>query len=475
MTVSPLRGREPITSNNNRKIMNDNEQPTDTAGIPTYLSLCSGYDGIGIALKRVIPDLRTIAHVEIEAFAICNLVTKMEAGQLDQAPVFTDLKRFPFKDLRERPPTLLSAGFPCQPFSSAGKRQATDDPRHLYPFIADGITTCQPEYVFLENVDGIVSSKTADGESVLLYVLRDLETRGYTCTWGTFSAAEIGAPHLRKRVFILAKLADGESIERQRTESIGDRCGRPEETVGGSGSYVADGDVEGLEGHAGSVVGSEASERQATGDERTVAFSGLQRTVYPSRPGERQRDWEEPRVVGQLADTERRGRREDGIEGSVEGVRGREANDSMPSTESDSQRQLGDASSERSHRGSEDSTDVEPEVLGTRHESYVADESSERRRRRTDNNGGNERGVPEQAGEERTVFRSEATGCGGDEEADTSEAQSELGGTTDGFTGGVDAITNRVDRLRLLGNGVVPDCAELAFRTLFNRLLHNEQ
>ena len=95
------------------------EQPIETASVPTYLSLCSGYDGIGLGLKRVIPDLRTIAHVEIEAFAIENLVTKMEEGQLDSAPVFTDLKRFPFEDLRERQPTILSAGFPCQPFSSA--------------------------------------------------------------------------------------------------------------------------------------------------------------------------------------------------------------------------------------------------------------------------------------------------------------------------------------------------------------------
>jgi hypothetical protein len=58
-------------------------------------------------------------------------------------------------------------------------------------------------------------------------------------------------------------------------------------------------------------------------------------------------------------------------------------------------------------------------------------------------------------------------------ETDPSEAQSELGGTTDGTALGVDAIVNRTDRLRLLGNGVVPDCAELAFRTLFNRLAYD--
>jgi len=393
------------------------EQPNETASVPTYLSLCSGYDGIGLGLKRVIPELRTIAHVEIEAFAIANLVTKMEAGQLDSAPVFTDLKRFPFEDLRERQPTILSAGFPCQPFSSAGKRQATDDPRHLYPFIADGITSCKPSYCFLENVEGIVSSKTADGESVLLYVLRDLEERGYECTWGTFSAAEIGAPHLRKRVFILAK-------------------------------YVADGVSKGLEGHAGDV--DETTGQTRRGTHRPISESGLSRTVYPSRPGERQYEWEEPRVVGgELADTKsgesgesQAGNRRKDTGGGGEKLGNADGNGRRQTEGSEQQtarlvkrgeeEYVGDASSERSHRGSEDGTDVEPEVLGTRHEeSYVY-------------------------------------------EADPSEAQSELGGTTDGFTGGVDAITNRVDRLRLLGNGVVPDCAELAFRTLFNQL-HNER
>jgi DNA (cytosine-5)-methyltransferase 1 len=457
----------------NRKIMNDNERTTETAGVPaTYLSLCSGYDGIGNALKRVIPELRTLCHVEIEAFAIANLVAKMEAGQLDACPVFTNLKRFPFEDLRERPPTILSAGFPCQPFSSAGKRQATDDPRHLYPFIADGITACRPEYVFLENVDGIVSSKTADGESVLLYVLRDLETRGYTCTWGTFSAAEIGAPHLRKRVFILGKLADGERIERQRTESSGDRGERPEETVGSSCSNeLANGVSEGLEGHAGDV--DETTGQTGRGTHRPISQSGLSRTVYPSRPGERQREWEEPRVVGDAehdglsTESELRSdeapsnqRREEESEATrklegadrpvdVSSLQGRSSGgeqlaDAKSGESGESQAgnrrkdtgggseegQLGDASSIGSHRGSEDCTDFEPEVLGTGHEdSYVSD---------------------------------------------SSEAQSELGGTTDGTARGVDAITHRVDRLRLLGNGVVPDCAELAFRTLFNRL-HNER
>ena len=435
---------------------NDNEQPTETASVPTYLSLCSGYDGIGLGLKRVIPELRTVAHVEIEAFAIENLVTKMEEGQLDSAPVFTDLKRFPFEDLRERQPTILSAGFPCQPFSSAGKRQATDDPRHLYPFIANGITACRPEYVFLENVDGIVSSKTADGESVLLYVLRDLEERGYECTWGTFSAAEIGAPHLRKRVFILAKLADGESIERQRTLTSGDRCERPEETVGSSSSYVADGVSKGLEGHAGDV--NETTGQTGRGTHRPISQSGLSRTVYPSRPGERQCSWEEPRVVADAKSGE-----------SGESQAGNRRQDTGGGGE-----QLGNASSERSHRGSEDCEGEQSEVSGTRHELVNAEESG--LQGRGESHLKDRREHPKDGTE---VFdgSSDASSHEGVSECEesSSEAQSELGGTTDGTARGVDAITNRVDRLRLLGNGVVPDCAELAFRTLFNQLHNNER
>tara|TARA_R110002074_G_scaffold257703_1_gene430173 strand:- start:87 stop:902 length:816 start_codon:yes stop_codon:yes gene_type:complete len=168
-----------------------------------HLSLCSGYEGIGLGLRRVLPNLREIAYVEREGFAAANLVAKMEAGALDAAPVFTDVKTFPYRKFRGLV-DILSGGFPCQPFSNAGKREGVDDPRHLFPYIRDGIRECRPRIVFLENVEGIISAKTANGESVLQYVLRDLEGLGYQSTAGVFSASEIGAPHQRKRVFILA-------------------------------------------------------------------------------------------------------------------------------------------------------------------------------------------------------------------------------------------------------------------------------
>ena len=182
----------------------------------THLSLCSGYEGIGLGLRRVLPNLREIAYVEREGFPVANLVAKMEAGELDAAPVFTDVKTFPYGEFRGCV-DILSGGFPCQPFSAAGKRNGVEDPRHLFPYIANGIRECQPRIVFLENVEGIISAKTADGESVLQYVLRELEGLGYRATAGVFSAAEVGAPHQRKRVFILG-LAN---IKRHRTREGG--------------------------------------------------------------------------------------------------------------------------------------------------------------------------------------------------------------------------------------------------------------
>ena len=72
-----------------------NEHDDNTAAI-NHISLCTGYAGIDLGLKRVLPGLRTIAYVEIEAFAVSNLASKIEAGCLDAAPIYTDLHGFPF-------------------------------------------------------------------------------------------------------------------------------------------------------------------------------------------------------------------------------------------------------------------------------------------------------------------------------------------------------------------------------------------
>jgi site-specific DNA-cytosine methylase len=176
----------------------------------THISLCSGYAGIDLGLKQVISSLRTVTYVEIEAFAIENLVAKIEQDLLDLAPIFTDIKQFPWKSFTNRV-DILTGGFPCQPFSNVGVKKGDQDPRHLWPFIKKGIEELSyPPIVFFENVEGIFSRKLAgntwtdpSGTPVLLHILRELERMGYNATAGLFSAQEVGSTHQRKRTYIL--------------------------------------------------------------------------------------------------------------------------------------------------------------------------------------------------------------------------------------------------------------------------------
>jgi len=115
-------------------------------------------------------------------------------------PIWDDVRTFdgrPWRGVVD----LVTGGFPCQPFSAAGKQQGESDPRHLWPEIARIIGECMPQYVFLENVPPLLSAGSGaafDG------VLRSLAELGFDAAWGTFSAADLGAPHERKRLWIAA-------------------------------------------------------------------------------------------------------------------------------------------------------------------------------------------------------------------------------------------------------------------------------
>ena len=528
-----------------------------------HLSLCSGYEGIGIGLRRVLPNVREIAHVEIEAFAAANLVAKMEAGLLDPCPVFTNLKEFPFRKFRGQV-DILTGGFPCQPFSNAGAHKSTEDPRHLFPFILEGIKECRPRFVFLENVEGIISSKTGDGESVLQYVLRSLEEVGYSATAGIFSASEVGAPHQRKRVFIMGHSNSDESsaLRSYVEEMLGlqEEAGQDEcaPVSGGTGNEVANPDLKGLEGSLLSGEPSQEGTTTATGcssgdmantDDTGLEGRGHPASVeddceqadittafglpWPARPGEVQFEWEEPRVVG---NPKHNGQSAPKVRGSTETT----STDSPKGAE-----EAGESAGTSRPKGSGD-------IQGG--EQAMADSESVGCRGREDQDSGDGQGVQEPEGEERPVVRGEAAGCGGDprselgsthsdggrqdrkqpqlrtegtEQSPTSsrerveerevaqgqegqrqselvntagerpqkwrpeavgrreedkepqrptvsyerEAQPELGGTPNGCPPAVDPTANRVDRLRMLGNGVVPATAERAFRILTSRLL----
>jgi DNA (cytosine-5)-methyltransferase 1 len=95
------------------------------------------------------------------------------------------------------PVDLVTAGYPCQPFSYAGQRKGDQDDRHLWPYIAEALRVLRPGIVILENVAGHRSKGFGD-------VLGDLAEMGYHAAWGSVRASDVGAPHGRDRVFIVA-------------------------------------------------------------------------------------------------------------------------------------------------------------------------------------------------------------------------------------------------------------------------------
>ena len=431
------------------------------------------------------PNLRTIAYCEREAFPISILLRRIEEGQLDVGPIHTDLKTFPWAEFRDRV-SILSGGYPCQPFSAAGNRLGKDDPRHLWPWIKEGITIMQPKQCFFENVDGHVSMG-------LSTVISDLEEIGYKATWGIFSASEVldcegrNAPHQRKRVFILADRIDEGSQGRLR-------------------GWASSG-WEDLDGHLG----------------RSGA-SLLGR--WPSRPGERQYAWEPPRVVentklvgrggGHHGDAPR-----DGGEVQVEGSRSCEVGDSVgirlePTGD---QGAVGEEGGDSGREGSQPSSAFEvtshsggehlgyPERGGLQGWDGDGSKAEELGAGRDQQHG--QLGNPQHAGSHgsalsRSVTPSSDDHAGGENSASQSEGASRSGLSGDlrdqngfaqaedhpqiepsfcgDFDGPADRVgyaelcktyINRTHELRALGNGVVWQQAELAYRVLTEQLIQN--
>ena len=417
----------------------------DTTKTTTHIGLCAGYGGIEIGLKRVIPNLRSVALCEIEAFACANLVAKMEAGVLDSAPIWTDLKTFPWSEFRDRV-DILSGGYPCQPFSAAGKRLGKNDPRHLWPYIADGIRILRPRLCFLENVEGHISLG-------LSTVISDLEELGYKVAWGIFSASEVGAPHQRKRVFISAY-----------NTSVGIQgCGagwlQEPRPYAGQALPVRGGDAGAEElanagriepqGWCGAADGQQSQAGRIPRGESTPRHD----QVWPSRPGESQYEWEPPRVTKGMA--------------HAHGSRGEEP-----------EHQQANLPSEPSRGNSEamgNSAGKRPAALGAEHERQCGELCTASTGREVamvnSANEGQQIGRPITEGRPSTEQEPQRPNGGRER-----EAESALGGNPNGAACGVDyaelcvSCDNRTDELRLLGNGVVPATAERAFRVLMEEL-----
>jgi DNA (cytosine-5)-methyltransferase 1 len=110
-------------------------------------------------------------------------------------PNYGDIKTIDWAQVE--PIDIMTAGYPCQPFSSAGYRKGTDDKRHIFPFILEAISALRPRFVILENVRGHLSLGLKE-------VLIGLASIGYDARWKIVRASDVGAPHQRARLFIIA-------------------------------------------------------------------------------------------------------------------------------------------------------------------------------------------------------------------------------------------------------------------------------
>jgi len=181
------------------------------------LDLFSGIGGFSLGLHRA--GMTTVAFCEIEPYPQAVLRKNFPG-----VPIYEDVRTLTAERLRTDGIDridVICGGFPCQPFSNAGKQRGTEDHRHLWPEMLRLVQECKPTWVIGENVAGFVNMALDD-------VSADLENAGYEVQPFVIPACAVGAPHRRDRVWILAyasgrrcgKQNEGEVELKGRTESV---------------------------------------------------------------------------------------------------------------------------------------------------------------------------------------------------------------------------------------------------------------
>lgn len=260
----------------------------------TLLDLFSGIGGFSLAAHWT-GAIKTAGFCEIDPYC-CKVLAKNFPG----IPIHGDIRELKGTDVG--PADIISGGFPCQPFSVAGKRAGAKDNRHLWPEMLRIISEVRPAWVLGENVDGLVrmgietrvlkvesrnASRTEEFDSLrriftreeimlLFSLLDDLEALGYGTLPLVIPACGVDAPHLRYRVWIVAHAARRENIGRKRgfVESAERARGRLDAPAITGGEDVAHADRSGC-GEQRRTVASESEHAAIELGGRRVAESEL--------------------------------------------------------------------------------------------------------------------------------------------------------------------------------------------------------
>lgn len=173
------------------------------------LSLFAGVGGMELGLERA--GMTTVGQVEIDPY--CQQVLNRHWPEV---PKHDDVTTTPEWWVSDDRPTvdLICGGFPCQPFSLAGRQAGVSDERWMWPETERVIRAIRPRYVLLENVAALVRDSVAFGT-----VLADLHQLGFDAEWGTIPASDFGLPTIRERVYVLAYSAGVDGFARGGVES----------------------------------------------------------------------------------------------------------------------------------------------------------------------------------------------------------------------------------------------------------------
>jgi len=207
-----------------------------------HLDLFSGIGGFSLGLETAgLAD--TVAFCDIDKY--CHKVLNKHWPHV---PIFSDIKELNYETLRSNGINnidIITGGYPCQPFSVAGRKKGEEDPRHLWPEYFRLVKELRPTWVIGENVSGHVKQG-------LDTVLEDLESEGYSTRTFSISASSIGANHKRERIWVLAHsgraLREGTEFERTyANETEQGDANQSERSSGTPKLNVADSQREGLE------------------------------------------------------------------------------------------------------------------------------------------------------------------------------------------------------------------------------------
>jgi DNA (cytosine-5)-methyltransferase 1 len=175
------------------------------------LALFAGAGG-GLLGSRLL-GWRTVCAVEINPYRQAVLLARQADGFLDPFPIWDDVRTFdgrPWRGIVD----VVTAGFPCQPFSVAGQRRGSDDERNGWPDTIRILREVGPRFALLENVPGLLTHEY--GRTVF----GDLAEAGFDASWCVLGADDAGAPHRRKRLWILAHSARPEQQSGTRRRRI---------------------------------------------------------------------------------------------------------------------------------------------------------------------------------------------------------------------------------------------------------------